>query len=145
MNKVEETLKLFSDKNSCSQSVFVPWAVALGMELDTALKLSCAFSGGMGGQGMTCGAVTGAFMAISLKYGRVAVDDAEARKKTDDLVKLFIQKFKARNDNKLNCNDLLGYDRSNPDDVVFMREHGITQKICPGCVRDAAEILEEIM
>ncbi len=145
MNKVEESLKLFNDKNSCSQSVFAPWAVALDMDQDTALRLACAFSGGMGGQGMTCGAVTGAFMAISLKYGRVAVDDVAAREKTDQLVKLFIQKFKERNNNKLDCSELLGHDRSNPEDVAFMRENGIFQKICPGCVKDAAEILEEIM
>lgn len=145
MDHVEEALELFSNRNTCSQAVFATYAPELGIDKDTALKLSCSFGGGMGGMGMTCGAVTGAYMVISLKYGRIDPEDKAAREKSDGLIKLFTEKFKERNENKLNCNDLLGYDRSNPEDVRIMREKEIFRKVCPKFVRDAAEILEEIL
>lgn len=143
--RVEEAERLKKQGHTCSQAVFAAYAPELGVDKDTALKLSCAFGGGMGGMGMTCGAVTGAFMVISLKYGRIALEDKAAREKSDELVRLFAAKFKERRDNKLDCNDLLGYDRSDPEDVKIMQEKGIFGELCPALVKDAAEILEEIL
>ena len=45
------------------------------MGREMALKVSGAFGGGMGHLGETCGAVTGAFMLIGLKYGKTRVED----------------------------------------------------------------------
>jgi Putative redox-active protein (C_GCAxxG_C_C). len=49
----------------CSQAVFIPVAEALGMDIDTAMKVSQHFRAGMF-TGSTCGAVTGAIMALGL-------------------------------------------------------------------------------
>ena len=47
----------------------------------------------------TCGAVTGAFMVIGLKYGRTGdADDKNTKKKTYRLVKEFAEKIEARTD-----------------------------------------------
>ncbi len=51
-----------------------------------ALKVSQGFGGGMGGMRGECGAVTGAYMVISLLYGRTEVDDNEARLKKSRLI-----------------------------------------------------------
>ncbi len=145
MDRIEKCVELFSKKNTCSQAILATYAPEFGVDREAALKLACSFGGGMGCMGMTCGAVTGAYMVISLKYGRIDPKDNVSRRKSDELVRLFTQKFKERHDGKVNCNDLLGYDRSNPEDVKIMREKGIFKKICPECVKDAAEILEEIL
>jgi C_GCAxxG_C_C family probable redox protein len=92
-------------KYTCSQAVFATYALEFGVDKETALKLACSFGGGMGCMGMTCGAVTGAYMVISLKHGRIAPEDNASREKSDELVKLFTQKFKERHDSKVNCND----------------------------------------
>jgi C_GCAxxG_C_C family probable redox protein len=39
-----------------------------------ALKIASGFGGGMGRLAETCGAVTGAFMVLGLKYGSAASD-----------------------------------------------------------------------
>ncbi len=45
-----------------------------------AYKVSSGFGGGMHFD-QTCGAVTGAFMVIGLKFGRTRADDIEAKMK----------------------------------------------------------------
>jgi len=145
MEHIKEAEKLFRLGNTCSQAIFATYGPELGIAKKTALKLSCSFGGGMGCMGMTCGAVTGAYMVISLKYGRIDPADKAAREQSDKLVRLFTEKFKERHNDKLNCNDLLGYDRSNPEDLKIMYENGIFKEVCPKCVKDAAEILKEIM
>lgn len=53
---------------SCSEAVVAAYAPLFGMARETAARISAGFGGGMA-QGKTCGAVTGAYMVISLKYG----------------------------------------------------------------------------
>jgi len=110
----------------------------------TALKVSQAFGGGMGQMGETCGAVTGAFMVIGLKYGRTRADDDEAKRKTYALVKEFSEKFKARNGTII-CRELLGCDLSTSEGQRIAKSEGLFSTVCPRFVQDAAEILEEIL
>ncbi|MCD8047359.1 MAG: C-GCAxxG-C-C family protein [Clostridiales bacterium] len=49
----------------CSQAVFLPVAEAMGMDSETAFRLSSHFRAGML-QGEVCGAVNGALMALGL-------------------------------------------------------------------------------
>lgn len=76
---VERTLSAFDEGFSCSQSVFSAFAPELGLDREMALRVATAFGGGMGHRGDTCGAVTGAFLAIGLKHGRVKAEDREIR------------------------------------------------------------------
>ncbi|MEA1958503.1 MAG: C-GCAxxG-C-C family protein [Chloroflexota bacterium] len=144
MNKAEQALSSFKEGFSCSQAVFAAYAVEMGVDRETALKISQAFGGGMGNMGETCGAVTGAFIVIGLKYGRTRVDDVEAKRKTYELVRDFVGKFKQRNGTIL-CRELLGCDIGTPRGRRYIEEKGLTATICPNFVRDAAEILEEIL
>ena len=145
MDKVKQSVSCFKEGFNCSQSVFSTFAVEMGMDRDTALKVSQAFGGGMGGKmGETCGAVTGAFMVIGLKYGRVRVDDDEAKRKTYALVQEFTRRFKARN-GTIVCRELLGCDIGTPDGERIAKEAKLFSTLCPGFVRDAAEIVEEIL
>jgi len=94
--------------------------------------------------GGTCGAVTGAFMVIGLKYGRTRVNDDEAKVKTYSLVKEFTEKFKARN-GTIVCRELLGCDIGTPEGERIAREKKLVSAFCPKFVRDSVEILEEIL
>jgi C_GCAxxG_C_C family probable redox protein len=119
------------------------YGVKLGMNYETALKVGSPFGGGMGLMGETCGAVTGAFMIIGLKYGATDAVNRESKTKTYELVKKFTERFKARNDSVI-CRDLIGFDIGskkdiNPDAWMIVIER------CPDYIKDAAEILEEIL
>jgi C_GCAxxG_C_C family probable redox protein len=134
----------FEEGFSCSQAVFSAYAEQFGLDRETALKISGGFGGGMGRMAQTCGAVTGAFMAIGLKYGAVESDDQEAKDKTYDLVREFADRFKSCH-GSVTCQELLGCDISIPEGLKVAREQGIFKTTCPRLVRDAAEILEEIL
>jgi len=116
----------------------------MGLNREIALKISQAFGGGMAQMGETCGAVTGAFMVIGLKYGRTRADDDEAKAKTYSLVKEFTEKFRARNGTII-CRELLGCDIGTPEGQQIAKNKKLFSTICPCFVQDAVEILEEIL
>ncbi|MFA5054868.1 MAG: C-GCAxxG-C-C family protein [Dehalococcoidia bacterium] len=144
MNRIEQAVSLFNEGFNCSQAVFTTFAAEMGVERDVALKMAQGFGGGMGLMGETCGAVTGAFMVIGLKYGRTSVNDDEAKRKTNALVKEFVEKFKAKN-GTIECRELLGCDIGTPEGNRIAKERQLFSTVCPGFVRDAAEILEMIL
>jgi len=144
VNRADKAASLFNDGFNCSQSVFASFAVDMGMERDVALKTAQSFGGGMAQMGQTCGAVTGAFMVIGLKYGRTRADDDEAKRRTYALVREFVEQFKARNGTIL-CRALLGCDISTPEGNRAAKEKGLFSIVCPGFVRDAVGILEKIL
>lgn len=144
MNKADKALSCFKEGFNCSQSVFSVYAVDMGLSRETALKVSQSFGGGMGQMGETCGAVTGAFMVIGLKYGRTRVDDDEAKVKTYKLVKEFSEKFKASNGTII-CRELLGCDIGTSEGQRIAKDEKLFSTVCPGFVQDAVEILEEIL
>ena len=67
--------KLFEDCYDCAQTVFSHFAEELGLDEETALKISAGFGGGMH-KGDMCGTVTGGLMALGLKYGFCEPKDA---------------------------------------------------------------------
>ena len=48
MSKKEKAMSLFKEGYNCSQSVFGAFAEELGLDFETALKISSSFGGGMG-------------------------------------------------------------------------------------------------
>lgn len=144
MSQVETAVACFKGGFSCSQAVFSTYAKELGLDEKTALQISGAFGGGMGHIGEACGAVTGAFMAIGLKYGKFKADDDAAKVKTYELVGEFARRFKVKH-GSISCKGLLKYDISIPEELKKAQEEGIIRSLCPGFVRTAAEILEEIL
>jgi C_GCAxxG_C_C family probable redox protein len=144
MTNVERAVSCFEEGFSCSQSVLSTYGPQLGLDRETALRVATAFAGGMGRMGETCGAVTGAFMVIGLKHGRIGAEDEEPREKTYSLVGEFCERFKSRHGSIL-CRDLLSYDLSIPEERELAREEALRESRCLGFVRDAAEIIEQIL
>ncbi len=144
MNRVERVLSCFEEGFSCSQAMLSTYGPELGLDRETALRVATAFGGGMGRMGATCGAVTGAFMVIGLKYGRTRVEDEETKEKAYSLVREFADRFESRN-GSIVCTELLGYDIGTPEERELAREQGLFATLCPRLVRDAAEIIERIL
>jgi C_GCAxxG_C_C family probable redox protein len=115
----------------------------MGMDKATALKISGPFGGGMAAMGETCGAVTGAFMVIGLRYGKTKADDDAAKQKSYAVVREFVEKFMAKH-GSIVCRELAGCDLNTPDGKREFEERRVGKTLCPKLVQDAAEILEEI-
>ena len=144
MDKVERAISCFKEGFSCSQALLSTYGAEFGLSREIALRISGAFGGGMGRMGETCGAVTGAFMVIGLKYGKTCAEDEQSKEKTYSLVKEFVEKFRSRN-GSIVCKELLGCDISTPEGRELAREKGLFITICPKFVQDAAEIVEQIL
>ena len=114
-----------------------------GLARELSFKVAGAFGGGMARMGETCGAVTGALMAIGLKYGKVKAGDDGAREQTYKLAGEFVTRFKARRGSTI-CRELLGHNLGIAEERQTAHDKGLFATLCPQLVRDAVEIVEEI-
>jgi C_GCAxxG_C_C family probable redox protein len=94
--------------------------------------------------GGTCGAVTGALMVIGLLHGKTRKEDDGSRERTYAIAQELMERFRARN-GKLLCRELLGADVSTPEGLAAVRERDLFRTVCPKFVRDAGELLEELL
>jgi C_GCAxxG_C_C family probable redox protein len=113
------------------------------LDRETALKVGRSFGSGMG-RGLTCGAVTGAFMVLGLSRGAVEKDDRGPRYAAYDRCGEFVSRFEARRGN-IGCGALLGVDMGTKEGAAAARERKLFIEVCPGVVGDAADILAEML
>jgi C_GCAxxG_C_C family probable redox protein len=143
MNNVDSAVKVFGEGLSCSQAVLGAFYEQFGTDKNSAYKISSGFGGGMHCN-QTCGAVTGAFMVIGLKYGRTQADDIEAKMKTAQLINEFAKKFIVLH-GYINCTELLGCNISTKEGLENTRKKDLFRQVCPKYVATAAEILNRIL
>lgn len=142
MSRASEAVARFKKGHACSQAVLCTFGDNKGIDLQTALKVSSAFAGGMR-VGGTCGAVTGALMVIGLKGCASPCDKIAGRKAAYKLTEQFHAAFLTRHPSLL-CRDLLGADLGTEEGRKLAESQGVFQTKCPIFVRSAAEILEEM-
>jgi C_GCAxxG_C_C family probable redox protein len=140
MDRKEEALKIFRSGFNCSQAVFSVFCEELNCDKDLALKISTGFGGGIR-KGEVCGAVSGAIMALGLKYGHCIEGDTETKNRAYSLTKEFVNRFEEKN-GSIVCKKLLGYDLSNQQEYDFLLEKGMFKNLCPLFIEDAVDILE---
>ena len=145
IEKVSEEIvsDLFKQGIDCSQIVLGYAAEKAGLTDEVALKVSSAFGGGMW-CGRTCGAVTGALMALGMKYGHYEADMAEQKNVILAKRAEFEEKFAAKHESVV-CKDILGYDLSKPDEFNRVLEEGLFFTVCNKAVCSACNILDEMM
>ncbi|MDR0574203.1 MAG: C-GCAxxG-C-C family protein [Tannerella sp.] len=138
MNR-EFVLEQFSKGFDCSQIVLAEVAGDYGLDTETARKVSACFGGGMWCAGC-CGALTGAFMAVGLKYGHAAPTETDKKDRTltimGELRKKFVEKYHATE-----CRHILGHDLSDPDEMQQILDKGLIASICPNVIVDTVDIL----
>lgn len=141
--KSEQAVSCFSEGFNCSQAVLSTLGPEMGLDRETALRVAGMFGGGMGHMGNVCGAVTGAFMTIGLKYSKFQDGENEKRDRGYALVQQFTEEFTARH-GSIVCKELLGCDLSTPEGLAQAREKGLFRDLCPKLVQSAVDILEQM-
>ena len=144
LSRVDVAASTFAEGFNCAQAVFSAYAVEAGIERETALRIAGAFGAGIASRGELCGAVSGACMAIGLKYGKVQAEDNAAREKTYGLVREFMRRFEEKH-GSIVCKDLIQFDVSDPEQYQAARQANVFKNQCPNFVNDAAVILEELL
>lgn len=144
MNDIKRAISCFRKGFSCSQAIFSTFSERYGLDRDIALRIASAFGGGIARNGKTCGAVTGAFMVLGLKYGNMKITNNKKKEKTYDLVNAFIDKFKALH-GTITCKKLINCDISTLEGRNLALEKNVFIDICPKLVQNSAEILEQML
>ena len=144
MSKADEAMAIKTQGFSCSQAVFATFAEDFALDQAIALRISDPFGGGLANTGGTCGAVTGATMAIGLKCGRSDAADSDAKARTVEFTRELMQRFEDQHGSLL-CKELLGCKIDTPEKYAAARESGVPAATCPALVRSACDVLEEIL
>jgi len=142
--RVEKAVEAFTpEKCNCSQAVALAFADEAGFDEATAMNAARGFGGGIGRHGLTCGAVTGAVMVLGALATRSASSEKEAKDKAYDMVHQFTDRF-TKQHGALACKDLIGLDLSTEAGRQLNADMQVSRKLCPGFVRAAAEIVEDL-
>ena len=135
---------MFKSGFNCAQAVLTCCGRSFGLPEETGKRMGAAFVGGMGMMGLTCGSVTGAFMAIGLKHAQTEATDTAPAGRANRLVREFTRRFEQLH-GSICCNTLLGLDIATPEGLQKAVAEGyFTESRCPIYVRDAAALLEHL-
>jgi C_GCAxxG_C_C family probable redox protein len=140
----EAASRLFSKGFNCAQSVLAAKSDFTGLSVTDSLRIATGFGAGMAMMQKTCGAVTGAYMVIGAKYGRINPGDEAARDHTYALIEAFNRRFMELH-GSLSCRELLGVDLKTEDGVQEAEQGAYFEKKCGRYVEDAEKILDEIL
>ena len=83
-------------------------------------------------------------MVLGLKYGNADIHEKEAKERVYELIREFARLFKSRN-SSIVCQELLGCDISEPEGIMAAKENGLFTSVCPKMMREAVEILDEMI
>lgn len=133
--------ELFRQGYNCAQSVFCAFADEVGMDFDTALKLSSSFGGGMGRLREVCGAVSAMFMIAGLKFGYTTPNNDTIKAEHYERIQKLAEEFKKKNKTII-CRELLGLDVKQDSPIPEKRtEQYYKSRPCEKLVMEAAEII----
>jgi len=141
LSQTAETLHL--QGFNCSQAVFSTLAEPLGFDRSLALKIASPFGGGIGRTGETCGAVSGALMALGLQSG-YSEPDPQAKERVYALAREYMHRFQERY-GSVACKALIGVDLSTPEGLQKAREQDVFKTKCSQFIAGAVEIAEEML
>lgn len=145
MDKKEKALKYFRDHYNCSQSVFTVFGTEDGLTEDQCLRAACGFGGGMGRMQVTCGAVTGAVMALGMKHGKAFGDPEEKKTDTYARTRELFAEFEKLHGTTV-CRQLLnGLNMNDPEELARIKELGLFEKNCERYISDAVDITEKLI
>ena len=122
----DDVIREFMQGRNCAQCVLGAYAGETGYDPEETDRVASCFGGGML-MGQTCGAVTGALMAVGLLGG--------GREQTLEFEKQFQERF-----GTCVCQELLDH-----IPLAQAKESGKMLEVCPNYVKAAVEIVDGIM
>ncbi len=143
MERKKLAIENFKTMN-CNQAVLATLGPELGLAVEHCLGVGLSFGGGMGRQGKTCGAVTGAYVVIGLWSSKQSPSLQDQKKIAAEKVKEFNQLFIEMN-HSLECKTLLNFDLSIPEEAEEASKMGVFDTLCPVLVGNSVVLLEKLL
>lgn len=145
MNHEEKAKDLFQSGYNCAQSVFAAYAEELGMDFETALKVSSSFGAGMGRLREVCGTVSGMFMVVGLALGYSTSANKDEKTEHYKRIQYLAAEFEKMNGSII-CRELLGLDHKKDSPTPSDRTTEYYKKRpCKELVGDACKILDKYL
>jgi C_GCAxxG_C_C family probable redox protein len=144
MNKKDQAVENFKNGLNCAQTVLAAFCDDLAFDRSAALSVTAGFGSGMGRLQQTCGAVTGAFMAIGVYNSKKYDSNADRKAKSTEMVQAFNKAFIAAH-KTTSCRELLNYDISTDEGLRVARENNLFGTVCVKCIKDAIDICESLI
>jgi len=144
MKDVDKAVAVYRDDYNCAQAICSVYSARFGVDSDLAKRMACGFGAGMGRSAEVCGAVTGAFLVLGLRYGMSDSARPEDKELTYAKVREFIARFRERC-GSTGCADLLGVDISTPEGFREAKERDLMTTECERIVAEAALVLQELL
>lgn len=144
MTKNELAISFFRSGYNCAQSVFAVFCEDLKIDKEVALRISAGFGSGMGRLQGTCGAVTGAFMAIGSFNSNIYDSNADRKAKSVEMIQAYNEKFLELH-NTTDCRDLLGCNLRTQEGHDYFVDNKLSEKICEKCISDSISILKNLL
>lgn len=147
MTKKEVAAQYHERGFGCAQSVLATYAPDFGLSEEHALRLSTGFGSGMGRLCEVCGALTGGFMVLGLKHGKVVTDGNRYGNETEttyQLVRELAHDFEQKN-GSIYCRELIGHDLNDPIERAKVVEAGLFKTSCSRYISDVVELLEKMI
>ncbi len=136
----DKSQEYFDEGYACSQSVLLTFASQFDLDERTAKLISSTFGGGMGRLREKCGAVTGGFMVLGLKYGNENPKDMETKLTAYKRVRELNYQVEEIHET-CNCAEILKKFASEAD-IAERKHHKI---ICRRVVGDVVEQLYDLI
>lgn len=140
----EKAISLFTSGLNCAQSVLTAYTEKMNFDNTLALNISCGFGGGMGRLQETCGAVTGAFMVLSIYNGKKYSENGVRKIMTYSMIQDFNSKFVARHGTS-NCRALLNCDLTTEEGLLYYQKNHLSETVCEKCIRSSIQIINALI
>lgn len=142
MTRKEKAMQSFLDGYNCAQCMMVAFEDMLTIDLDTALKISSPFGGGMGRLREVCGSVSGMFMVLGYLKGYNEPGDYAGKKELYEHIQELARRYEEANGSII-CRELLGLNVKKEEATPEKRtEEYYKKRPCAEKIGSAAEILE---
>lgn len=126
---------------NCAQSVFLAYSDLFEIDDKLAKRISAPFGGGMGRLREVCGALSGAFMVVGLRYPADDPEDKLAKSGNYKAVQRVAEPFRDKF-GSIVCRDLLDIKRQKDNPIPSDRNaEYYAKRPCARFVAEAAEIL----
>lgn len=117
---------------NCAQSVICALAPALGLSQHDAFLMSEGFGAGMGGMTETCGAISGAIMALGVVESS-GFDAPGSKGRTYQQARTYCDRFRQLNGSTV-CHELKG-----------VGNDAGPRRSCAGCIDDAIDLFIDML
>jgi C_GCAxxG_C_C family probable redox protein len=127
----------------CAETTFMTLKSVYGLDGASDPSAAIALNGGIAYSGATCGAITGAALAVGMLAEQRIADHARAKLVARELVHGAMEAFRTAH-GAVDCRTLIGYDLRAPGQHEAFLESGLWREACAGQIRTVVAHLAEL-